>query len=204
MSSRSLPPLTLPAIRLAPRLIGCVLAVEDGRGRRSGVIVETEAYPGGRDRASHSFGGRRTPRNEAMWMAGGHAYVYFTYGLHWCCNVVSGPAERGEAVLIRAIEPVEGLALMREARGGCRDRDLGRGPARLTQALGIDRGFDRQLLTGGRAGLRLEPPLPGWRWPLERGPRVGIDSAGIWAERPWRWWAAGHPCVSRGNRRQSA
>ena len=115
----TLPDLGLPALRLAPALLGVRLVHRDARGdRRVGLIVETEAYPGGRDRASHTSRGRRTPRTESMYLAGGHAYVYRIYGLHDCLNVVSGPAESGEAVLIRAVRPVEGLEAMRAARPG--------------------------------------------------------------------------------------
>lgn len=151
------------------------------------MIVETEAYPGGDDRASHTYGERRTRRNASMWLDGGHAYVYFVYGMHHCVNVVSGHAGQGEAVLVRALAPLEGLPAMRLARGsGVRDADLCSGPARLTQALGVDRSFDGvSLVNGGE--LQLLPPEPGWRAPFEVGPRIGVDYAGECALRPWRY-----------------
>ena len=191
----ALPEFELSALRLAPALLGVRLVRWDARGdRRVGVIVETEAYPGGRDRASHTSGGRRTPRTESMYLPGGHAYVYRIYGMHDCLNVVSGPAESGEAVLIRAVRPVEGLEHMRSARPGVADRDLARGPGRLCRAFGIDREFDRVRF--GEGALELEPGEPVARREIVRAPRVGIDAAGVWAGRPWRflagdrrWWS---------------
>lgn len=190
-----LPDLQLPALRLAPALLGVRLVREDGRGRRRvGVIVETEAYPGGRDRASHTSGGRRTARTESMYLRGGHAYVYRIYGMHDCLNVVSGPAESGEAVLIRAVRPIEGLEAMRACRPGVRDRDLARGPGRLCRAFEIDRAFDRARF--GEGDLHLEAGERVSRRSIVRVPRVGIDGAGVWAGRPWRflcgerrWWS---------------
>ena len=191
-----LPDLELPALRLAPALLGVKLVRTDEDGvRRVGVIVETEAYPGGRDRASHTSGGRRTPRTESMYLAGGHAYVYRIYGMHDCLNVVSGEADSGEAVLIRAVRPEAGLEAMRKDRPGISDRDLARGPGRLCRAFAIDRGFDRVRFGAGQ--LVLEPGVVVRRAMITRAPRVGIDGAGSWAARPWRflfgdrrWWSA--------------
>ncbi len=204
--------LRLGAVDLAPRLLGWFLVRDDGGSSRVGRIVETEAYPGGADRASHTFDGRRSPRtlrNASMWKAGGHAYVYFTYGMHFCCNVVSGPVDSGEAVLIRAVQPLEGLEAMRSARqkpGGppIRDRDLGRGPARLCVALGIDRSSDGVWLLGD-GPLRLRPPATAEgqaAWAAEPpvlpsiacGPRIGIGSAGPSALAPWRFWSVQDRC----------
>lgn len=204
---RSLPDVTLPALELAPRLIGCLLVREVDGVRASGVIVETEAYPGGEDEASHTRRGLRTRRNEAMWLEGGHAYVFFTYGMHWMCNVVSGAAGSGEAVLIRALRPLEGLESMRGRRPGAADRDLCRGPARLAAALAIgpeQNGCDLLTRPGCRSGrdggLRLEPPPP--ETPEATGrvvasPRIGIGSAGPWATRPWRFTAEPSSFLSR-------
>jgi DNA-3-methyladenine glycosylase len=194
---RSVPDLTRSALELAPRLIGCLLVSEIGGVRASGVIVETEAYPGGEDGASHTRRGLRTRRNDAMWLEGGHAYVYFTYGMHWMCNVVSGAAGSGEAVLIRALRPLEGLEAMRLRRPGAVDRDLCRGPARLAAALAIGPAQNGCHLlrqprgSAGRDGrLWLEPPppdAPECDAAIVASPRVGIASAGAWALRPWRF-----------------
>lgn len=194
----------MPADELARRVLGCALvrAEEDG-SRTSGVIVETEAYMGVKDRACHSFGGRRTARVEPMYASAGTAYVYFTYGMHHCFNVVAGEVDEPVAVLIRAIEPREGFETMRSRRGGAVDRLLCSGPARLCQALDIDRrhsGIDLAASGGGRGGgggeLWLEQGEPPGR--VVRGPRVGIDSAGEpWVSRRLRFWVEGSLHVSR-------
>ena len=185
---------TLPAVDLARDLLGRTLVRIDEEGRRrAGVIVETEAYPGGDDRASHSRGGHRTPRNESMFLAGGHLYVYLIYGMYHCLNVVSGPAGHGEAVLIRAIRPTEGVESMRLARPGRPDRELAGGPGRLCQALAIDRRMDgRRLGESGAVFLEGREPVG----PISAAPRIGVDGAGEWALRPWRflcgdrtWWS---------------
>ncbi|MBX9736552.1 MAG: DNA-3-methyladenine glycosylase, partial [Phycisphaerales bacterium] len=146
----------IPASELAVTLVGCSLVrvLNDG-SRLSGVIVETEAYIGPEDQASHAKGGRRTARNEPMWATPGTSYVYFTYGMHFCMNISANRADHPGAVLIRAIEPREGLQRMRELRSGSRQRrvgakpmrnvDLCRGPARLCQALAIDRALTSVL-----------------------------------------------------------
>jgi len=182
-------------LEVARDLLGCLLVVPTRTGRRvSGRIVETEAYRGPEDRASHAYGGRRTARTETMYGAGGTAYVYFVYGMYHQFNVVTNAADVPHAVLVRALEPVEGVDLMRRRRGRARPRDLASGPGKLCIALGIDRGFDRADLRGDRvwieAGAALRPRE------IASGPRVGIDYAGDWAARPWRFWVRDHPCVS--------
>jgi DNA-3-methyladenine glycosylase len=163
----------------------------------AGRIVETEAYPGGADTASHSALGRRTRRNESMWREGGHLYVYFTYGLHWCANVVTGPQGSGEAVLVRALEPLLGIELMRRRRPGHPDRDLARGPARLCRALSIDGRLDgRRLDEPGGAVELLGPPRRAPAFAVDRGPRIGIERHGSWARRRWRFWVRGSGFVS--------
>lgn len=174
---------TRPVLELARSLIGCTLLI-DGVG---GVIVETEAYHAG-DPASHSFAGP-SPRNRAMWGPPGRAYVYRIYGMHWCLNVVGG-VEPGAAVLLRALEPVQGLAPMRARRGGVADRLLCAGPGRLAQALAITGALDGRPLD--------EPPfrlLPRRTEPtIAAGPRIGITKA---ADEPWRFGLAGSPFLSR-------
>jgi DNA-3-methyladenine glycosylase len=173
---------------VAPELIGATLLV-DGVG---GVIVEIEAYDH-EDPAAHGFRGK-TARNASMFGAAGHAYVYRSYGVHWCLNFVCEDVGVASAVLIRALEPVNGLETMRARRGVANDRLLCAGPGRLCQALGITREHD---------GLALdEPPfelLPRAVEPeVLRGPRVGITKA---AERPWRYGLAASRFLSRSFRR---
>jgi DNA-3-methyladenine glycosylase len=190
-------------VALARGLLGQVLVrVLDDGTRLAGRIVETEAYLGVEDRAAHSFGGRRTERNAAMWGPAGHAYVYFVYGLHHCMNVVAERPGRPSAVLIRALEPLEGLDAMRARRAGkgpatrLRDTDLCSGPAKLAQALRLDRSLDgADLVRGKQLFIETGAHVPADR--IESGPRVGVGYAGEWAHEPLRFWLAGHPHVSR-------
>ncbi len=186
-------------VTLAPWLLNKVLA----RGQRAGRIVEVEAYHGANDAASHAYRGL-TPRTAVMFGPPGHLYVYFTYGMHWCANVVCGPENEAAAVLIRALEPTAGLDEMWAVRPAARrERDLCNGPAKLCQALGItgaDNGAD--LLAGRRrsgpapaAGLirLLDDGTPPPRRP-GRGTRIGIREA---TEKRWRFWVPGSASVSR-------
>ena len=135
------------ATELAKALLGHLLVRKLESGQvLSGRIVETEAYLGITDRASHSFGGRRTKRNNSMWLDGGHAYVYFIYGMHWCFNIVSAHKNEPSACLIRAIEPITGLNEIYRHRGNKQETDLCSGPAKLTQALAIDGSLDGEDL----------------------------------------------------------
>ena len=169
-------------LKVAPRLLNKLIVTADGRAGR---IVEVEAYRGAEDPASHAFRGP-TPRNRVMFGPGGHLYVYFSYGVHWCANVVCGPVGEAQAVLLRALEPVDGLELMRQARwrtnGRQDDRDLCRGPGRLCQALGIDGSFDGADLTARDAAVWLADdgvPPPAQRWPRSgsgcRGRRPSVS-----------------------------
>lgn len=161
--------------------------------RLAGMIVETEAYLGPRDRASHTWNGRRTPRNEVMHGGAGHAYVYFTYGLHHCLNVVTGDAG---AVLIRALEATEGAERMRELRNW--KRGLASGPARLTQAMAIDLALNGEdLEQSDRLWIEITRP-ESVRVRVRTTARVGVDYAGAWAARRLRYFIAGHPEVSPG------
>jgi DNA-3-methyladenine glycosylase len=179
-----------------------VRTLEDGT-RLSGTIIETEAYLGVKDKAAHTFGGRRTPRNESMYAVGGTAYVYFTYGMHYCMNVVAGEAGNPVAVLLRALEPDEGIERMRELRNPkgrtrktpLKDRDLCRGPGRLCEALAIGREFNGADLTADprlhiEAGRAYKPRE------LVCTARVGIASAEEWVDRPLRWYVRGNAHVS--------
>jgi len=174
-----------PVLEVAPLLLGAVL-------RHGGVacrLTEVEAYDGANDPGSHAYRGP-TPRNDVMFGPAGHLYVYFTYGMHWCANVVCGPEGRASAVLLRAGEIVAGLPIARSRRPTARvDRDLARGPARLCQALGIAREQNGHDLTS--RPLTLEPSEP----PIDvrTGPRVGLREA---ADRPWRFYLPDEPTVS--------
>ncbi|HUM14754.1 MAG TPA: DNA-3-methyladenine glycosylase [Candidatus Nitrosotalea sp.] len=184
-------------VAVARRLIGCLLVVPARGGRRvSGLIVETEAYRGPEDRASHAYGGRRTLRTETMYARGGTAYVYFVYGMYHQFNVVTSVEGIPHAVLVRALEPVDGLSLMRRRRGGGTDRGLTSGPGKLCIALGIDRRLDRADLVGDRIWLEEGRSVPPAR--IASGPRIGIDYAEAWVDRPWRFWLSDSPFVSRG------
>jgi DNA-3-methyladenine glycosylase len=186
-------------VPLARNLLGQRLVrILNGR-RLTGLIVETEAYLGIPDRAAHTYAGRHTPRNASMWRDGGTAYVYFTYGMHYCLNVVAGREDQPVAVLLRALEPVEGLSLMYSHRPKARhDRDLCSGPAKLCQALALDRRHDGTDLTTS-AQLWIEPvrtaPLPPGA--IVRTARIGVAYAGPWASKPLRFYLRGNPHVSR-------
>ncbi|MEQ8850561.1 MAG: DNA-3-methyladenine glycosylase [Phycisphaerales bacterium] len=189
---------------LAPALLGCTLVriLPDGT-RLVGTIVETEAYLGPDDRAAHSFGNRRTARTEPMFGPAGTSYVYFSYGMHWCMNVVAAEPEVPQAVLLRAIQPTEGLARIREYRTGSkprktplRDRDLCSGPGKIGQAFALDRAQSGLDLTQSDR-LWLEPaPEPTSSDTVRVSPRIGIDNAGVRARRHLRYFLCGHPHVS--------
>jgi DNA-3-methyladenine glycosylase len=169
---------------VAPELIGATLLFA-GVG---GTIVEVEAYDQD-DPASHSFRGR-TKRTASMFGAPGHAYVYRSYGVHWCLNLVCAEDGRAEAALVRALEPTHGLDEMRARRGVDPPRALCSGPGRLCQALGITRDHDGLPLDEPPFELRARDQTP----PLAVGPRIGITRA---VERPWRYGLAGSPFLSR-------
>jgi DNA-3-methyladenine glycosylase len=174
---------------VAPGLLGAVLTAGGVAVR----LTEVEAYAGESDPGSHAYRGR-TPRTEVMFGPAGRLYVYFTYGMHWCMNVVTGPEGVASAVLLRAGAVVEGLESARLRRPGSVDRDLARGPARLTRALGIDGSFGGVDLLDPQSPVRLTPgdPVPAHR--IRTGPRVGVAGAG--AATPWRFWVDGDPAVS--------
>jgi DNA-3-methyladenine glycosylase len=181
---------------VAPALLGVRLVSELGGERVAVRLSEVEAYMGEDDPGSHAFRGR-TPRTQIMYGTAGLLYVYFTYGMHWCANVVCGPAGSASAVLLRAGEVVEGADVARSRRPSARtDAELARGPARLTTALGIageQNGLD--LVTDPQ--LWLEPGVSAASAPVRTGPRVGIRGDGGDGGRfPWRFWFDGDPTVS--------
>lgn len=175
---------------VAPTLLGARL-VSGGVTVR---LTEVEAYDGESDPGSHAFRGR-TPRTAVMFGPAGRAYVYFTYGMHWCINVVTGSDGEASAVLLRAGEVVDGHDIARTRRPGVPDRDLCRGPARLTRTLGITGEQDGVALLAPSSPVRLLPPTGSVdRSAVRFGPRVGV--AGDGADFPWRFWLDGEATVS--------
>ena len=182
-----------PVLDVARELLGAVVVHAAADGAEVAVrLTEVEAYAGGRDPASHAFRGE-TPRNAVMFGPPGHAYVYFTYGMHFCMNLVTGPPGQASAVLLRAGEVVHGVALATERRNGSNGRDLARGPARLTTALGIDRAHNGLDVTSARSSLRVRRGTPVDEDRVQWGPRVGVRTA---QDVPWRAWVADEPTVS--------
>lgn len=174
-----------PTITVAREMLGKILMRRIGDRVLSGRIVEVEAYHEIGDESSHSHRGRRVP-NDIMFRAGGHLYVYFTYGMHFCMNVVTEGEGVGAAVLIRAIEPLEGLEVMRRHRGGDKsDRDLANGPAKLCQALAIGREANGLLLDGAEVGIADAPGIAGDD--ILVSTRVGISRS---RDLPWRFYLA--------------
>jgi DNA-3-methyladenine glycosylase len=183
-----------PSVAVARDLLGARLLHAAPEGMVGGRIVEVEAYAGPEDLAAHSARGR-TSRNAVMFGPPGHLYVYLIYGLHHCMNVVTGPGDKPEAVLIRALEIDEGIELAR-ARRGPRPPDarLAAGPGNVGRALGVDRTLNgADLASGPITIVPRSGPIP----PIRSGPRIGIDYAGPWAERPMRFWIADDPHLSR-------
>ncbi len=179
-----------PVEQVAPTLLGALLVAGGVTVR----LTEVEAYAGvGEDPGSHAHRGR-TPRTEVMFGPPGRAYAYFTYGMHWCLNVVTGPAGRASAVLLRAGEVVDGLEAARSRRPGARDRDLCRGPARLTRALAVSGEHGGVDLLAGASAVRLVQGSTVALADVRSGPRVGV--AGLGAATPWRFWLDREPTVS--------
>jgi DNA-3-methyladenine glycosylase len=188
---------------VARELLGKRLVVPTTEGVRvSGIVVETEAYLAPEDKASHAYNHRRTARTETMFARGGTAYVYFIYGMYFQFNVVTNVQEVPHAVLVRAVEPDEGLELMIARRGATDARNVASGPGKLCIALGIDRSYNGEDLMGTRVwmedcGRNFSDDE------IEAGRRVGIDYAGEFVDKPWRFWVRGNPHVSRVGRKTS-
>jgi DNA-3-methyladenine glycosylase len=181
-----------PALVVAPELLGCVIAHDSADGTVAVRLTEVEAYQGELDPASHAFRGP-TPRNAVMFGEPGFVYVYFTYGMHFCMNLVCTPPGTASAVLLRAGEVVEGLDVAARRRGDIAARDLARGPARLTIALGVGRADNGADACDPASDLRIGPRSVAVDGAISSGPRVGV-SAG--AAVPWRFWLDGDPTVS--------
>ncbi len=185
--------LSARSLRLAPRLLGAVVVSEAGGARVAVRLTEVEAYEGVDDPASHAFRGP-TRRNAVMFGPAGHLYCYFTYGMHWCANIVCGADGVASAVLLRAGEIVEGAEVAFARRPAAkRATDLARGPARLATCLALDRDTDGLDLCDPASPVRIASLPPRRQRGVVAGPRVGIAVA---TQRPWRFWLAGDPTVS--------
>ncbi len=171
-----------PAPVIARELLGMTLVSRCGGDTTSGWIVETEAYLGREDPASHAFRGRRTAANAGIWSPPGSWYVYRSYGIHWCCNLVTGPPDAGAAVLLRAVMPREGLPTMRLRRRGQPDRHLTSGPGKLCQALGITRALNGVPMASSEVVVRRDGSLP-VAGAIRETPRIGISKAVDWPLR---------------------
>jgi DNA-3-methyladenine glycosylase len=182
--------LSQPAEVVAPRLLGSLLKRQIGGREIICRIVETEAYDQS-DAASHSYQGV-TPRTEVMFGEAGRLYVYFTYGMHYCCNVVTGPAGHGSAILIRAVEPVNGAEVLARNRPGQQGVQLTNGPAKLCQALGITTAMNGHNLRAAPLVLELAEPIA--QSDIVQTTRVGITKA---IDQPWRFYLRGNPYVSK-------
>ena len=183
-------------LQIARELLGKTLVVPTADGTRiSGKIVETEAYCGIEDKAAHSYNNRRTTRTETMFAVGGTAYVTFIYGMYFQFNVVAGAIDVPHAVLIRAVEPLENIELMRTRRGAMKDQNLTSGPGKLCVAFGIDKTYNRADLLGDQVWLEEGEKISDEE--IVVGKRIGIDYAEEYAEKPWRFWVKGNSFVSR-------
>jgi DNA-3-methyladenine glycosylase len=184
-------------ILVAKELLGKILVHQSPEGTTVGKIVETEAYRGPEDQAAHSSGGRRTLRNEVMYGPKGHAYVYFIYGLYFCFNITAGAIPgKPEAVLIRALEPVSGEEIMAKRRSvaGAKNGNLTNGPSRLCMAMGISKAQNNADLTTPPFSVNDATPIP--QCDIVEAKRVGVDYAGEWKERLWRFYVKGNRSVS--------
>lgn len=183
-------------LQIARDLLGKLLVVPSEDGHRiAGMIVETEAYLGAIDKAAHSYNNRRTKRTETMFAVGGTAYVFFIYGMYFQFNIVVGAVDVPHAILIRAVEPIENIEIMRERRGKMADKNLTSGPGKLCVAFAVDKSFDNADLLEEKVWLEDFKMFSGGE--IESGKRVGIDYAEEFAAEPWRFWVKNNLYVSR-------
>ncbi|MFG6493743.1 DNA-3-methyladenine glycosylase [Fictibacillus sp. UD] len=186
----------LPTLDLAKKLLGMELIYESKDGLVSGYIVETEAYLGPEDRAAHSYGNRRTPRTEVMFHEAGTIYTYFIYGMHVCFNIVSGPFNKPEAVLIRALQPVKGMEKMRERRSKIKnDFQLTNGPGKLSKSMNFTLSDNGKKIN--ESNIRIEEGFEVEERQIAAGPRIGIQYAEEAVHYPYRFWIKNNPYVSR-------
>lgn len=191
-----------PAVQVAPELLGKLLVHETADGVAAGMIVETEAYAGPDDDGAHSFGGRRTERTRIQYGVGGFSYVFGIYGMHWCFNAVTNGENKPEVVLIRALEPVQGLGLMEKRRGTDKPEALCSGPGKLCAALGITKAQYGLDLCAGPLYISEYRDIPAEEILLS--PRVNIDYAETCRDKLWRYYIKGSRCVSKAPKRYEA
>jgi DNA-3-methyladenine glycosylase len=183
-------------VKIARELLGKCLITDIGGVRTAGMIVETEAYSW-KERGCHAFGGKMTERNKIMFASGGHAYVYLCYGIHQLFNVVTNREGVADAVLVRALEPLEGIGMMEARRGKLKNPfHLTSGPGKLTRAMGIDRRFNGKFLLNGDVWIEdMGTTISSSR--IQASERIGIDYAGEDAQLPWRFTIKDNPWVSQ-------
>jgi len=183
-------------VQVAKELIGCKLCTQINGIKTTGIIVETEAYNGRTDKACHAYLNKRTNRTKVMYQEGGIAYVYFVYGMHYLFNVVTNKENYADAVLVRAIEPTDGLEEMYLRRKMTKNgKLLTGGPARLAQALGIDKQLNEENLDSDV--IWIEPRSIDFNANIDASKRIGVDYAGSDAELPWRFSIIGNKFVSK-------
>ncbi len=177
---------TRGTLLIAEELLGKYLVRRIGKKKLIGKIVETEAYIGPKDRASHAYGGKITPRNKTKYLEGGRIYIYLCYGMHWQLNIVTSVLGKPECVLIRALEPVSKI------------ENLANGPGKLCRWMKLDKSFDGEILIKSRR-IWLENPAPGKvnKFKIVKAKRIGIDYAGTWKDKLWRFYIKDNPFISR-------
>ena len=187
-----------PTLKVATNMLGKYLVHRVGKNVLVSRIVETEAYIGPRDKASHGYAGKKTQRNRAEYMLGGHIYIYLVYGMYWQMNISTGPEGEPECVLLRALEPVEGLEEMAKHRGTTYTRNLTSGPGKLCIAMRFSgKNYGEDIVTSKNAWLEDRgDAIP--RNMIVRGPRIGIDYAGpVWSKKQWRFWIKDNSFISK-------
>lgn len=184
-------------LTIAKELLGKIIVHESPEGTTAGMVVETEAYRGPEDKAAHSYGGRRTARNDVMYGEKGHAYVYFIYGMYFCVNITAGNVPgKPEAILLRALEPVAGEEIMAGRRRFVLGQraNLTNGPGRLCMAMGITKTQNKMNLTAPPLYVKDAPPIP--QNEIVETTRVGVEYSEEWKSRPWRFYIKGNKYVS--------
>ena len=183
-------------VQIGQDLLGTVLHTRIDNKITAGIIVETEAYCGSIDRASHAYPDKLTNRNKIMFETGGKAYIYLIYGIHYLFNIVTNKSNSPDAVLIRAIEPISGMDVMMKRRGKNSIERITSGPGNLSKAMGIDKSFYGEDLTGNRVWLEYAPNIIK-NMEITKTTRIGVDYAGDDAKLPWRFYVKDNPWISK-------